>query len=261
MAGRGAEEPRAQPVAGDTASLVAGIELIVFDKDGTLIDFDAMWAPWVIELTRRLDAATGVDLADRLDAGLGFDRLAGRTVAGRPLAVLPMAMLRELTVDLVAEAAGTRRTSAEAAVAAAWFVPNPAATAAPLADLPRIFRRLRADGRRIAVATSDDRGPTEQTMAALGVADLIDAYACADDELASKPAPDMVLDVCRRLGVEPGRTAVVGDSAVDLAMGRAAGAGRVIGVLSGVSRRADLEGLADAVVPSIAYLAPEPPTS
>ncbi|HEY0444684.1 MAG TPA: HAD hydrolase-like protein, partial [Candidatus Limnocylindrales bacterium] len=73
-----------------------------------------------------------------------------------------------------------------------------------------------------------------------------------------KPAPDMLLDICHRLGAEPARTAVVGDSAVDLAMARAAGAGRVIGVLSGVSRRADLEALAAAVLPSVAYLAPEP---
>ncbi|HEY0442598.1 MAG TPA: HAD-IA family hydrolase [Candidatus Limnocylindrales bacterium] len=246
-----------QPVAGDAVALLAGIELVVFDKDGTLIDFDAMWGPWVIELTRRLEAASRVELAERLAAELGFDRAAGRTIAGRPLAVLPMAMLRQATVDVVA-GAGLGPSLAEDAVAAAWFVPDPTAAAVPLADLRRIFTALRDDGRRIAVATSDDRRSTEQTMAALGVAALIDGYACADDGLPRKPAPDMLLDICRRLGAEPARTAVVGDSAVDLAMARAAGAGRVIGVLSGVSRRADLEALADAVLPSVAYLAPEP---
>jgi phosphoglycolate phosphatase len=57
------------------------------------------------------------------------------------------------------------------------------------------------------------------------------------------------------VAVKPSRTAVVGDSLADLEMGRAAGAGRVIGVLSGVSGREDLEPFADAVVDSVADLA------
>ena len=30
-------------------------DLVIFDKDGTLIDFDAAWTPWVIALNRRYD--------------------------------------------------------------------------------------------------------------------------------------------------------------------------------------------------------------
>ena len=44
------------------------------------------------------------------------------------------------------------------------------------------------------------------------------------------------------------RVAVVGDTPADLAMGRSAGAGRVIGVLTGVGGRAELEPLADVVL-------------
>jgi phosphoglycolate phosphatase len=109
---------------------------------------------------------------------------------------------------------------------------------------------------RFAVATSDDRGPTERTLAALGIAGEFAATACADDGHPNKPAPDPVLRICARLGVAPGRSAVVGDSPADLRMGRAAGAGRVIGVLSGVGERATLEPLADAILGSIAELAP-----
>ena len=86
------------------------------------------------------------------------------------------------------------------------------------------------------MATTDDRDPTERTLAALGVAGRIDATVCADDGIAVKPAPDMVLHLCATLGVEPARTAVVGDTAADLRMARAAGAGLVIGVLTGVGR-------------------------
>jgi phosphoglycolate phosphatase len=107
------------------------------------------------------------------------------------------------------------------------------------------------------VATTDDREPTTRTLAALGIAEAIDAFVCADDGVAVKPAPEMVIHLCRAVGVPPTRTAVVGDSAADLQMARAAGAGLAIGVLTGVGGRADLEPLADEVIESIARLLDE----
>ncbi len=240
------------------ARLLDGIDLVIFDKDGTLIDFDAMWAPWVLGLAARLDAATGRPVAAALFPALGFNAAAGRTLPGQPLAVTPMAGIRALVTEVVV-VAGIPRPAAERAVDDAWEVPDPVAAARPITDIRRLFASLRLGGRRIAVATSDDRAPTEKTMAGLGVADLVDAYACADDGLPVKPAPEMVVEVCRALGVDVGRAAVVGDSVADLAMGRAAGAALVIGVLSGVSGRADLEPLADAILPSVGYLVDAPP--
>jgi phosphoglycolate phosphatase len=122
-------------------------------------------------------------------------------------------------------------------------------------ELRPLFVALRAAGRRLAVATSDDRRPTEQTLTTLGVGDLVDALACADDGVPVKPLPEMVRTLCQALGVEPAQVAVVGDSPADLAMGRAAGAGLVVGVLSGVGTRADLEPYADLIVSSVAELA------
>ena len=75
----------------------------------------------------------------------------------------------------------------------------------------------------MAVATSDDRAPTEATLAGLDLAALVDAIVCADDGLPIKPAPDAFLHVCGLLGVAPERTAMVGDSVMDLQMARAAG--------------------------------------
>ena len=50
----------------------------------------------------------------------------------------------------------------------------------------------------------------------------------ADGCACRKPAPGLVLDAARRLGVDPGACAVVGDIAADLGAARAAGA---VGVL------------------------------
>jgi phosphoglycolate phosphatase len=242
------------PTPSSSRQLLDGIELVVFDKDGTLIDFDAMWSPWVVELARRLESEAGVPLAARLFNELGFDAVTDRTIAGSPLAILPMAVLRSAVRDVVVRA-GVDANEATAAVDRGWFVPDPATEARPLTDLPALFASLRAPGRRIAVVTSDDHEPTRLTLAALGVAELVDVIVGADDGFARKPAPDVVLRAAGVVGVPVSRTAVVGDSLADLEMGRAAGAARVIGVLSGVSAREDLEPFADAVIDSVADLA------
>ena len=41
-------------------------QAIIFDKDGTLIDFDAMWGGWTIHLAGQLHEISGVDIRKAL---------------------------------------------------------------------------------------------------------------------------------------------------------------------------------------------------
>lgn len=227
--------------------------LIIFDKDGTLIDFHAMWVAWARELARRLEAVAGLPLSDGLYRAMDFDPASGRIAPGGPLAVAPAADLRVLTLDVL-QTAGLSPQAAAAALEAAWYLPDPATLARPLTDLRRLFGALRSHGIKIAIATSDDRAPTETMLAELGLDSLVDAIVCADDGLAHKPAPAMVLTLCQRLNVPPAKTIVVGDNVVDMQMGRAAGAGLVIGVLSGLGSAEDLGPQADRVIASVDQL-------
>jgi phosphoglycolate phosphatase-like HAD superfamily hydrolase len=238
---------------GGISPLLDGLDLVVFDKDGTLIDFHAMWGGWTLELGRRLDGATRRPVAGDVFATIGFDPVGGRVRAGAPLAVATMAEIREIVAAVVRRwcpsVAAARR-----AVETAWFEPDPIATAIPLADLPALFGAITASGRRIAVATTDDRAATEATLRGLEVRAKVSALACGDDGIGVKPEPGMVLALCAALATPPERTAIVGDTPADLQMGRSAGVGRVLGVLSGVGGRAELEPLADKVLTSVAEL-------
>jgi phosphoglycolate phosphatase len=186
---------------------------------------------------------------------MGLEIETGRILPHGALAATPMRLIRAEVLEAMV-LAGLPAGPAGAALARAWHPPDPVTLARPLADLPALFARLAGRGCQVAVATSDDREPTLRTLEALGVAAMVGGVACADDGGPVKPAPDAALRLARALSVAPGRMAVIGDSPADLAMGRAAGAGRVIGVLTGVGDRSILAPLADLVLDSIADLAP-----
>jgi HAD superfamily hydrolase (TIGR01509 family) len=164
-----------------------------------------------------------------------------------------MAEIRELVAAVIRRwcpsVAAARRSVEEA-----WLVPDPVVTAVPLADLPALFDALRRAGKTLALATTDDRVPTDATLRALGVRERLARLACGDDGVGLKPDPRMLLAICQAVGIEPARTAVVGDTAADLTMARNAGAGLAIAVLSGVDRVDQLAPLADLVLPSVGDL-------
>ena len=78
----------------------------MFDKDGTLIDFDLMWGGWAEDLADRLEASLGRPIRDELHRTIGYDTAARRTIPGSPLAATPMAQLRVMTADLVIRTTG-----------------------------------------------------------------------------------------------------------------------------------------------------------
>lgn len=232
--------------------ILDGIDVVVFDKDGTLISFEAMWSGWARELGTRLEIATRRPVAGDIFTTIGYDPVAGRVQSGGPLAIATMAGIEELVAAVLRRwcpsVSAARRILAEA-----WFEPDPVALAVPLTDLPTLFGALRTAGRRIAVATTDDRQPTEATLTGLGLDAIIDHIVCGDDRGPTKPDPATLAAIADRLGVAITRMAMVGDTPADLRMARAVGA-RSVGVTSGVAATADLAPFADVVLASVAAL-------
>ncbi|HTO09343.1 MAG TPA: HAD family hydrolase [Myxococcota bacterium] len=87
-------------------------------------------------------------------------------------------------------------------------------------DAARVIAGLRAAGLRQALITNTP-GPLAQEILRHARLEL-DAVVGGTDVAAGKPAPDMVLEACRRLGVTPERAVVVGDSRFDRAAAAAA---------------------------------------
>lgn len=225
-------------------------QAIIFDKDGTLIDFDAMWGGWTLQLADRFQASVNLDIREILCESYGYDVARRKILPDGKLTCTPMWRLRELLVE-AAQSMGLSNAEAESAVEQAWFVPDPVALAKPFTDIRALFGNIHRHGIKIAIATTDDRGATESMLTAFGVTDLVTTMVCADDGIKAKPAPDMVTAICARMKVDPSKVIVIGDTVADLQMARSAGAGLVIGVLSGVGSLEKLTPLADFLVDTI----------
>jgi phosphoglycolate phosphatase len=225
-------------------------QAIIFDKDGTLIDFDIMWGGWTVYLAAQLHKASGLNVHDALCQAFGYDANTKKVLAHGKLAASPMAQLRMLTTEVM-QSLGLSRETAEKVVDECWCIPDPVLLAKPLTDLNDLFTKLQNENIKIAIATADDRAATQAMIEAFDMEDYISTMVCADDGIPSKPNPDMVLTICERIKIEPAKTMVIGDTVSDLKMARAAGAGLCVGVLSGVSKATDLIQYADVLIDSI----------
>lgn len=185
--------------------------LVVFDLDGTLIDSRRVMTSAFRTAYARVVGPGAAPVAQFLQLlGAPFPDIL--VALGLPAEMYPL--FRRLSAERIDEI----RT-------------HPAALDA--------CRSIRERGALTAVLTGKDRRRTVDILTHLAVADLFDAVVGGDDLPLGKPAPDGVLWLCRRFGIPPASTLVVGDSAFDMAAGRAAGA-TTVGCLWGMSDRTEL---------------------
>lgn len=225
---------------------------ILFDKDGTLIDFRATWLAAyrgaAADLARR--AALGPGFAEQLLARSGYDAATDSFAETSPLLWATNAAIATMWAT-APELAGIADA---VAVAEAHFGDEARYPPVPVGDLAALLDRLRARGLRLGLATMDTTAKAEALLARLGLADRLDFVTGYDGGYGEKPAPGMVLGFCQATGLAPAEVVVVGDTAADLLMARAAGAALAVAVLTGATPRPLLERHADRVIASVMAL-------
>ncbi|MFZ9856714.1 MAG: HAD family hydrolase [Roseiflexaceae bacterium] len=226
--------------------------LVIFDKDGTLIDFQRMWGYWAIAFAERISQQIVVDVRQDVLQLYGVDPQSLRIDPQGALSISPMATMQQMVVQHIMPYCSDM-TQAYQIVQHAWQPPDPTVNVYPTADLLHLFGQLRQRGVIIAVATADNRQPTIATLAHLGVMHYVAALACADDSnMPPKPAPDKIWAICRAVGLHPHDAIMIGDTPADMQMGHNAGVMAQIGVTSGVSTAHELTPWASWVIPTVA---------
>jgi phosphoglycolate phosphatase len=219
---------------------------ILFDKDGTLVDFAATWEP--LYRAAAMTAAGGDEaFASRLLVLGGADASGGSVVADSLLAAATTREIAEAWVE-----AGSRWTVPDLTAALdAQFQSGALATMVPVTDLHALFGRLKARGLHLGIASSDSAAGIGALVERFGLGPFVDFVAGWDSGHGAKPEPGMALAFAAATGLAPAEVAVIGDNRHDMAMGAAAGVGLRIGVLTGTGTRATLAAAAHRVLPSI----------
>lgn len=103
----------------------------------------------------------------------------------------------------------------------------------PFPKVRELFLKLKADGKRIVLASSANEEEVEAYKKIARVADLIEEETSTDDAEKSKPEPDIFLAALRKLkNVKASEAVIVGDTAYDAVAATKAKI-KVVGVLSG----------------------------
>lgn len=244
---------------------------VIFDKDGTLILFEPLWLEVAKTRCREIVRSLQVDgeretiISRRILQTMGINPDTLRIHPRGPLAIAPR------SEDMLAVTTGLflqgynwdeAREIVHRCYEQADRLVDKTALVQPVEGLERIFSALQEAGLKIAIASTDVHAGIEATLKKLGIDAYVDYIVSGDRTPRHKPAPDMVLLACDALGVEPAEAVMVGDAPVDMIMGRKAGVGATVGVLTGLTSREQLAPLADVVLSSIADIAvcrPEAP--
>ena len=198
---------------------------VVFDCDGVLLESEPRWTVVETELFRRYGRTYGPEHKKQLiGTGLGGTGTQFETMLDQP------GRAKELLEELVELAAEDFARGIDAMPGAVELV-----------------RELRDAGRPMAVASNSFHRLVDLALSGSELKGAFDIVVAADDVEHAKPAPDLFIQACERLGVQPADAVAVEDSPTGVASAKAAGM-YVIGIPS-------IDGLdlseADLVVPSL----------
>ncbi len=182
-----------------TGSRLHGIDLVVFDLDGTLVDSSRDLTAAVNHARTRLgfppfEVATVIGFV-----GDGLGRLIERA--------FPEASRRELA-------------SAEAAFQS-YYASRSTLHTRPFPGVVPLLEAL--SDHRLAVVTNKADRFVRPLLQQLGIGDRFEVVVGERPDIPRKPAPEMVLHVLSETGVPAERAVMVGDGPQDLAAGAAAG--------------------------------------
>jgi phosphoglycolate phosphatase len=197
-----------------------GLQLLVFDWDGTLMDSVGTIVACTQAVIAELDLGEHDPATIRGTVGLG---------------------LRE-TVDLLVPGRDDRFFEQVLDCYRRHWVSTYRDQPLLFPGVPAMLAELARRGYLLAVATGKSRRGLEYGLTQSGLRAHFHSTRTVD-EAAGKPHPQMLLDILDELGVRPAAAAMVGDSIYDLQMAANAGT-HAVGVASGAHRREELAALA-----------------
>lgn len=224
------------------SSTSPAIKGLLFDKDGTLFDYQTTWGPWATGFISELSKGDP-DLRDMIARALEFDLNTGNF---RPESHFVAGTSEKVLAVILDVVPGITRDKLEQF----YYDSTERADLAPPVPLAPLLKRFKDEGIKLGVATNDHETAALGQLSKAGIAEHFDFIAGFDSGYGAKPEPGMQRAFCEQVGLSSDQVAMVGDSTHDLEAGQNAGM-VTIGVLTGMALRDDLAPMATVVLDHI----------
>jgi phosphoglycolate phosphatase len=222
------------------------VKAILFDKDGTFVDFNKTWGPATLRVMQIMSRGNVATLK-RLVALTHFDLNTSTFAPTSPL----LAGSSGDYGPAWAEAMGVPFSSDVTDEMDRLFAEEAMACLTPIGNPEAVFKRLHSRGLVLGVITNDSEIGALTQIEALGLSPYCGFIAGWDSGHGRKPGPGQIEAFLRLHGFQPSDVAMVGDSLHDMEAARAAGV-FALGVTSGPIVPDGFATHADLVLDSIA---------
>lgn len=236
---------------------VVDCKAIIFDKDGTLIDFSYTWRRIAEERVNVMVKNFGIaqKIGKIILKVFGLNPQTGEIDPRGPLVMSTQAESVIIGATILYQN-GYHWDEAQKIVEKSFKIVDERCElkniTKPVANLRESLTKFKENGLKLAIATVDNYWRIVKTLEILGIGELIDTVVGGDNKIPNKPHSEMVWAICRQLKVKPRETVIVGDAIADMLMGKNAGVRLTIGVSTGVTKAEVLKKYSDVVINSLA---------
>lgn len=228
---------------------------IIFDKDGTLLDFDAFWVTIstaaVKDILKELDCenVSVEDVLEALGVEEGITNIDGVLCSSTYSKIgdnihfaltkcgynFDLEHVRIITLDAFARHVdkGIAKGTCD--------------------NIREVLLKIKEEGIKIFVVTSDRLFTTEKSLKKLGIFDVFDGIYTDDGDVPPKPKPDCIYDICKKFSLTPDEIIMVGDTINDVNFAKN-GNIKMIGVAKGEKNIQRFLKHTDVVLPDVSYI-------
>ncbi len=228
------------------------IKAIVFDKDGTLIDYAGCWLERTKAATKKLLLRhSAMEAYEPIMKRMGILDDGTVDISG----ALCHGTYRSITDDYAEElekiGIKTDRERLFSELKSDFDSFKQLAESIPTAEgIKELLEKLKSEGIKLALITTDERDGAERTLAPLGIFDMFDSVLCSDGIHKGKPDPYFMNVFMSEYGLSPSEVLMVGDTRSDMLFGTNAGT-YTLGIASSEKNREYLEPFAHYTAESV----------